>query len=140
MVKLHNTMLKKNILKKMVGDIVYLNSEQIREFQYDQIFLEDFNSQQLEGGIISMKDDRGIKKVMFDVVSSRDFHGGYIKGFFYSDGRFLGHFYYTADANLPKETIDGNYTKIRDGYEIKGIFYKGGTLQTAFCARLMKEI
>ena len=110
---------------KLNGQIVFLPLQEIKEYVHTEENLRYYDNQKIDGGIISNITGENFQRLNFDIISTNDHWGGYIKGFIYPDGKFLGHFHHVAEANLPNESIKGNWTRIRGGHQIQGVFNEG---------------
>ena len=108
---------------KLEGKIIYLPLHEVKDFQLKRNKIPNDGYQQLKGGIISKHGDNETYKVIFDVVGTEDYWDGYVKGFFYSDGKLRGNFHYVSHAIEEKEVWNGDYIKTKKGYEIRGTGY-----------------
>jgi hypothetical protein len=125
---------------KLQGKIVFLPLNEVRDFQPEQNNVLPDSYQPLKGGIISKHDDNGTYKVIFDVSGTEDYWDGYVKGFFYNDGKFRGNFHYVSYANEEKEVLNGDYIATKDGYEIRGTAYQSDSDSYGFYIELGKRV
>jgi hypothetical protein len=111
--------------------IVYLPLEEIGEFTYDVQELNDYDYQQISGPLIS-PGESGCQKISFDLLGTEDFYGGYVKGFLYPDGKFVGTFHYVVEANTPDDSFNGTYEETFFGYQFIGKAYSNEALNYGF--------
>ncbi len=110
---------------KMDDLIIYLTVEEVEKYVYNPNGIKDYHTQVVKFVVIqNVNDSGGIRKIKVDVQTNSDLWGGYIVGFFYPDGKFLGHFNYIIDSKKPKESITGTFEEGTNDYIIKGLVHE----------------
>jgi len=129
-----------DINEKLVGQIVYFQLDELTNYVYNEQELSDYIFLNLKGGVISDAKNKGALKIIFDIIGTQEYWDGYVIGFFYTDGKFLGKFHYIVDAKSPDEQMNGTFNRIEKGYEIRGIFNQGEADQKAFYLKIVEPI
>jgi hypothetical protein len=111
--------------ESLKGICVFPNAYEIKDFTAQSLSLDDWYVYRLTNGRMIKKDGEALKKIIFDFVGDDTFYDGFVKGFIYTNGKFLGKMHYIATSNRPPESLDGTYRSIDRGIELKGIWYSG---------------
>ena len=119
--------------------IIYLAIEELEEYVYNPNEIKDYLSQIVKLVVVqNVPDNLSVRKIKVDVQTNSALWGGYIVGFFYPDGKFLGHFNYIIDSKKPKETITGTFKESTSDYVIKGLIHEIPGLDCGFYLKLSK--
>jgi len=124
----------------MEGQIIYVPMGELKDYAYSRQTLNEYETQEVNRGFLSVTDSPDRKKIILDILSSADYYAADIRGFLYDNGQFLGHLHYIADANALKESVSGLWVKIGDGYEIKGLVYENNKPYSGFLIRLGLQV
>ena len=110
---------------KMDNLIIYLAIEELEEYVYNPNEIKNYVSQIVKLVVVhNVPDSLSVRKIKVDIQTNSDAWGGYIVGFFYPDGKFLGHFNHIIDSKKPKESITGTYEESASDYTIKGLIHE----------------
>ena len=127
------------MVSKMIGHILYLHPDDVKDFKFNPFELNEFTHRIIQDCAVIDDKNSFTKKINFDILGAQDSWGGYVKGFLYEDGKFLAHFHYLVEANLPKESMSGTFINAGDGYEIQGVFYGSRNEESPFYLKLTAE-
>ena len=126
---------------KMDNFIIYLTIEELEEYVYNPNEIKDYLSQIVKLVVVqNVPDNLNVRKIKVDVQTNSKLWGGYIVGFFYPDGKFLGHFNYIIDSKKPKESITGTFEEGTNDYIIKGVVHEIPGPDCGFYLKLGKAI
>jgi hypothetical protein len=111
--------------KNFDGICIFPDAFQIKNFDSQTYDPEEWYPFVLSNGRMIDKGGEVLKQISFDFNGGETFYNGYIKGFIYSNGKFLGRMHYVPTVNRPPESLDGTYNFVDSGIEMKGIWYAG---------------
>jgi hypothetical protein len=114
--------LSANILN---GICIFPDAYEIKKFNSQNYNQDDWYTYKLSNGRIIDMGGEVLKQVIFDFNGGETYYNGYIKGFIYSNGKFLGKIHYVPTVNKLPESLDGTYNFIDRGIELKGFWYAG---------------
>src|SRR4051812_36546383 len=100
------------------GICIFLAAYEINSFTSKDYIPEEWHPLTLSNGRIIDKGEEALKQIIFDVNDENIFYNGYIRGFIYLKGKFLGKMYYVSTTNRPPESLDGTYSFIEGGVEL----------------------
>jgi hypothetical protein len=120
------------------GFYVHLNVIEINDYNpsgLDQIKKDGYL---LKGISFIQNSNELFQRIHFDFVADEQTYDGFVKGFLYPDGKFLGIFHYIKEARLPDTKYEGRYIETKDGIEIRGKEYDGNKTH-GYYIRIIKE-
>jgi hypothetical protein len=115
------------------GSLIFPNKDELPGFRISNQVLKEFRSLNLSNGIIAIGKDPSIRAVAFDFDEGDvGLWPGYIKGFLYSDKKFIGKAHFVPEARIKEETLNGTYNFINKELHVKGIWYDSNNEKHAF--------
>lgn len=126
-------------MEKLKGFCIFPPANDIKTFVFSDEALADFYPYPLAGGVIVPPNEKREELLNVDWVGTDEQWPGYIKGFLYKDGKFLGKIHYVPESNLPVENLNGEFKLLENGIEIKGIWYDANESKQGFYIRITRQ-
>lgn len=128
-------------LTNLSGFCVYPNISDIESFKWDfasELEWRDAHYILKNGRVMPMRDEN-FSKIICD-FDGRDFDlNGYLSGFIYPNGKFLGKWYYVNEARTLPQPLNGTYNLTENGIQLKGTWLTDENKKYGFFIRLETE-
>ncbi|MBP8114444.1 MAG: hypothetical protein KAY50_03745 [Chitinophagaceae bacterium] len=124
---------------ELKGIMILPDASEIPDFKLKKSDFKDYTNIKLTSGKIVKEQATQIKKLFFDFDDGeQNFWKGYVRGFLYEDGKFLGKAHYVRESKLQDEVLNGNYKYKKGELEVKGILYDAENKKFGFAFFLNK--
>jgi len=125
-------------LYNLSGLCVYPNISDISNFTWDVTTEWEWRDAHyiLKNGRVLPMPGEKFHKIIFD-FDGRDFDwNGYVSGFIYPDGKFLGKWHYVQEAQIKVQPLNGTYEFFDDRIDLKGTWFIDDNKKYGFFIRL----
>ncbi|RYY77932.1 MAG: hypothetical protein EOO69_12820 [Moraxellaceae bacterium] len=123
----------------LTGICICPDATEIDQFTAGNYNPNEWDPYKLSNGNIIEEAGKPFKRIICDFYGGEDTWSGYIKGFIYTDGKFLGKMHYVAEAKLAPDNLNGSYILTPNGIELKGIWAMPEVQNTVFSSNLKKK-